>query len=219
MCMRSAIVLLSLCVLAACSGHKQENTGKTEPINPVLTPVADDSLLVTDSAWGQIDRNTDISGLKKIFGADAITDERICGAECIDSVDVTFIHKDQPSQLTVYWDDSAYHKTIAFIQADKAGSPYHSSAGIHIGSSLRDLLAVNGAQIDFSGFDWDYGGSIESLNRGALENSAVNYSLGIGDEQGADDLSGDRKFTTNMPVVKKALDKIRVTEIRLVFDR
>lgn len=179
---------------------------------------ATDSTLVTDSAWGIITVNTGFAALQQLFGPANVKNERICGPECIDSLDVTFIYPGTEKQITIYWADSAYLKTIAFLECDEENSPYHTASGLKTGSTLNQLLALNGQKITFSGFDWDYGGGIISYNDGSLAKSGVGFTLGL-NSYPDNSLSGDMELHTDMPVVKKALDSIKISKLFLNFHK
>ena len=166
-----------------------------------------DSALITDTSWGPITKNTDIAGLQAAYGVGNVKDERICGPECADSIDVTRVYPEKNNEFTVYWKDSLYHKSIAFIETYLPDGPYHTDKGLKIGSSLEDLLKINGKQIIFSGFDWDYGGSIQDYGMGTLQNSPLGFRLAM-EGDGGTELSGDSEFNTEMPEVKKNLTKL-----------
>lgn len=207
---RITIILLLTAFAFSCNNNSQEKNGSPQPV--VVTKV--DSTLVTDSAWGAITSRTDYAGLQQLFGAGNVKDERICGPECIDSINVTFVYRDTDKEITVYWADSAYHKSIVFLECYSEKGPYHTATGLRIGSTLRQLLALNGKKISFSGFDWDYGGSIHSYNGGSLDKSGVGFQLGL--EVYSDySISGDIDLNTDMPAVKKALDSIKINKIYL----
>ena len=202
-----------LVLLSCVSDKKKEGTAE---IVPIYIPV--DSTLVTDSSWGLITAQTDMAGLKKLYGDTNVKDERICGPECIDSVDVTVIYTGTVKEILVYWKDSAYHKTIGMLQAGGEGAPYHTGPGLKIGSTMQDLLQQNGQKINFSGFGWDYGGYIISYNKGALENSRIGFRLDLV-EGDTNELLGDTELNTDMPAVKKVLDKIQVYQLSLSFNK
>ncbi len=189
------------------------------------TPVADkpeikiDSTLVTDSSWGLITKSTDFAGLQTIYGAANVKDERICGPECADSIDVTKIYAEKNNEIIVYWKEGLYHKKIESLENYMESGPYHTATGLKIGSTLEELLKVNnGQQILFNGFDWDYGGFIQAYGGGPLENSSVRFRLQmVGD--GGSELSGDSEFNTEMPEVKKNLTKIKISALTLSFSK
>ncbi len=214
--MKSLLILLSgVIIITSCSNEKKEKTnGDTDP----KAAVSVDSTLLTDSTWGPITRTTDLSGLEKMYGKDNIADMRICGPECADSVDVTIIYPNQSNQITVYWMDSLYHKKITFLESYADDAPFKTDKGIKVGSTLADLLRVNGKKITFSGFGWDYGGLVQSYNKGALDSSNINFAMSI-DDYDDETLVGDTELDTDMPSVKKALDKIRIWRITHAMNR
>jgi hypothetical protein len=177
-----------------------------------------DSTLITDSSWGLITKNTDIAGLQTAYGTANVKDERICGPECIDSIDVTKIYPEKNNEFIVYWRDSLYHKSIAFIETYLPDGQYHTDKGLKIGSTFEDLLKINGKKIIFSGFDWDYGGYIQDYGMGTLQNSPVSFRLEmIGD--GGSELSGDTELNTDMREVKKSMTKIKISTVTLSFSK
>lgn len=206
-------LLIIAIIIYSCAGKDKKTTSITEK-----PEVKIDSTLLTDSSWGLIKKSTDFAGLQAMYGPANVKNERICGPECADSVDVTKIYPEKSNEFIVYWKDSLYHKAIAFIETYLPDGPYHTANGLKIGSSLEDLLKINGKQIIFSGFDWDYGGSIQDYSMGTLQNSPLGFRLAI-DEDGGTELSGDSEFNTEMPEVKKNLTKIKISSISLSFHK
>ncbi len=206
-----AIIALALW---SCKNAKKEKTETTPPLE-VKTII--DSTLVTDSAWGAITTKTDFAGLQTIFGAANVKDERICGPECIDSLDVTIIYPETSKEIIVHWKDSLYHKKIVYIETSGEEGPYRTPTGLKIGTTLRELLKLNGQKITFSGFGWDYGGYIQSYNNGTLEKSGVHFRLDLFSHSDDNSLLGDMELNTDMATVQKKLDSIRVYHLSLFF--
>jgi hypothetical protein len=202
-------LLLITSLLTSCSSNKTETHKDNTPI------VKSDSTLVTDSTWGPITRDADLARLEALYGKSNLKDEWICGAECIDTILVTKIFPNQAHEITVYWDDSAFHKKIVMLEVYRDSTPYHTAQGIKSGSTLADILKINGQKITFSGFGWDYGGFIQSFNNGALERSPINFRLEYRGSQL--DLDGDTDLSTDMPNVKTALDSIYNYYLSLSF--
>lgn len=178
-----------------------------------------DSTLITDSSWGLIDRKTDYESLKKQFGASNVKDERICGPECADSIDVTIVYPTTAKEIVVYWRDSAYHRTIEMVETGQPGSPYHTASGIKIGSTLGDIHKVYGGKLRFSGFGWDYGGYVSSYGDGPLDGSRLGIRLDFAQHPGSDSLYGDRELNTDMPIVKSNMSNIVITDLHLALNR
>ena len=210
-------IILSLLIIAAVIYSCGSKDKKATPVAE-KTEVKIDSSLLTDSSWGLITKSTDFAGLQAIYGASNVKDERICGPECADSLDVTKIYPEKNNEFIVYWRDSLYHKSISFIETYLPDGPYHTDKGLKIGSTFEELLKINGKQIIFSGFDWDYGGSIQDYGMGTLQNSPLGFRLAM-DEGGGTELSGDLEFNTEMPEVKKNLTKIKISTLTLSFSK
>jgi hypothetical protein len=212
--MKKVFICLSLfSFLFACKSKDKEGS---KPTN-VTAKAAIDSTLVTDSAWGLITSVTSFDDLKTIYGAATIKDERICGPECIDSLDVTLLYPGTKNESIIYWKDSAYHKQIGSIECYSDSADWHTAAGIKIGSGFKELLKLNGKPIKFYGFGWDYGGGIISYNNGALEKSPIHFDIDLNSQGNDTSLLGDIELDSDMPAVQKASDNIVVRKISLSF--
>jgi hypothetical protein len=205
-------VLFAATLIISCKEKDKKQTVDEK----IIPEINIDSLLITDSSWGLIAKTTNFEALQKLYGINNIKDERICGPECIDSIDVTILYPDAKNEAIIYWRDSAYHKEIGMIRCYSDSAGYHTSTGIKIGSGITDLLKLNGQKIDFYGFGWDYGGGIISYNNGKLEKSPIGFELDTQSEVD-NNLYGDTELSTDMPLVKKAIDKIKVRLIYLSF--
>jgi hypothetical protein len=207
------VIFFASAICWSCANDKKEKAA------PVKVDIEYDPSLITDSSWGAITKQTGYAELQKIFGAGNVKDERICDLECADSINVTKIYPEKNNEFIVYWKDSLYHKSIAFIETYLSEGPYHTANGLKIGSTLEELLKVNnGNQILFNGFDWDYGGFIQAYGGGPLENSPLGFRLMI-EEDGGTEVSGDSEFNTEMPEVKKKMTKIKIAMVSLSFSK
>jgi hypothetical protein len=207
--MKIILSFLMAAIICSCNNEKKDTPAEEKKTASI------DSTLVTDSSWGPIGRDADLATLEKLYGKTNIKDEWICGPECADTILVTKIFPDQTHEITVYWDDSAFHKKIMMLEVFRDGTPYHTAQGLKSGSTLNDILKVNGQKITFSGFGWDYGGFIQSYNNGALEKSPIGLRLEYRGSQL--DLDGDTELNTDMPNVKTAMDSIRNYYLSLSF--
>jgi hypothetical protein len=205
--------LLAALLTGACTNKKKPADSKD------AAEIKKDSTLVTDSSWGLIERSTSFDDLLQLFGAVNIRDERICGPECADSIDITKLYPETKNEAIIHWKDRAYHKAIAMIECFRDSADWHTKEGIRIGSGFTDLLRLNGQRITFSGFGWDYGGYISSYNNGKLKDSRIGYRLNLSEDPGTNDLYGDTEMHSDMPAVQKAIDKIKVYWLILSFDK
>lgn len=215
--MKKTIVFLLLTGALVYSCKQKDSTSTEKPVSPAGV----DSFLLTDSSWGLIRAADDFDKLKERYGAANLKDERICGPECMDSIDVTILYPGGENESRIYWEDSAYHRKISFIECITEKPRWYTADSIRIGSGLKELLRINGKKISFFGFGWDYGGTISSYNGGALDNSRIGYRLDLGESYGYNDMTivGDVSIDSDMPAVQKAMDHIRVWRISLHFNK
>ncbi|HOZ69229.1 MAG TPA: hypothetical protein PLB49_11920 [Chitinophagaceae bacterium] len=207
-----------LILLASCADHKKPDTEPT-PVITRLPPITD-SLLITDSSWGLIQKDMNYSDLKVIYGAGNLKDERICGPECVDSVDVTKLFPGTINEAIIYWKDKAWHKTIAMIMCYQDSALYHTDKGLKLKSGFNELLRLNGKKISFMGFGWDYGGTITSYNEGLLENTPLRYEIDLSKAPSEEEMSvfGDTPLDSDMPLVKKLVPDIYIRKFTLVLN-
>lgn len=212
--MRAIIPVLIMLILLSCQGESnKKTTGTSGPEKPAIR----DSFLITDNSWGGIDSTATRARLDSLFGAGQVRDERICGPECVDSIDVTQVYPGTPRAFTVYWVDGKYHQQIEFIRLYTEGSPWHTTDSLAIGVSLRHLLRLNGKPVSFSGFGWDYGGYVGDFNGGTLANRPLGLRLELPYTVNSTELLGDISLRSDMPAVQKMADSIYVAELSLRF--
>lgn len=209
---RICLLLTVIIALVFTSCHDNEDKKADKP-----QEVDTNKFLLTDSSWGKIRLATTYKDLVDIFGESSIVNERICGPECVDSLDVTIIKRGTPEEIIVYWHINRYQQEIASLQSYAEGAPYHTLQGLKIGSTLAELLKINKQHINFAGFGWDYGGYIHTYNGGTLENTPVQFRLEL-DEENSNALQGDTELHSEMEEVKERLDKIRIAQIYLSFE-
>lgn len=207
-------IALSVLIIS-CKDDKKKAAGVDASVRTI------DSTLITDTSWGLIKENTSFADLKTLYGAAAIKNERICGPECIDSLDVTKLFPGTVNEAIIYWKDSAYHQKIAFITSYSEGASWHTADSLKIGSAVSNLLRLNGKPIKFYGFGWDYGGSIISYNAGRFEKSSVDFELDKRYQENDTSMAllGDVEFSSDSPDVQKEIDKIVIRKISLSFYR
>ena len=97
------------------------------------------------------------------------------------------------------------------IRLDVTGD-WKSAEGVIIGTTYEELNRLNGKEISFYGFGWDYSGAV-MWNNGELENSGLRVFLAPQNDPG-NEFYGDRIIEAS-PEEIEALD-LRVETIMLV---
>lgn len=86
----------------------------------------------------------------------------------------TVLFPDTADEIQITWDDMERTK-INDIRFSEEGK-WKSSEGIKIGTSLEELNRLNGKEVSFYGFGWDYSGAVV-WNNGKYEDSNLRIFL------------------------------------------
>ncbi len=177
--------------------------------------------MVTEQSFGLVPLDATYETLIRTYGKDRVTDEKMYRAPDTDEMVVkTIINKDKIDEIVIQWDDSLFHKKILSIDADKENHPYKTSDGVRYGTTLSEMVKINGAKISFTGFGWDFGGLLNGFNGGKLAYKEgkphISYDLDLKTTQQYNEIMGDQIIDTDMPKAKKYLENIVVKKISLM---
>ncbi len=177
--------------------------------------------VVTEQSFGLVPLDATFETLIRTFGKERVSDEKMYRAPDTDEMVVkTIINKNRIDEIIIQWDDSLFHKRILSIEALRENHPYKTTDGIHYGTTLAELVKINGAKISFSGFGWDFGGLLNDFHGGKLSykegKPTISYDLDVNLTQNYDEIMGDQVIDTDMPKAKKYLENIMVKKISLM---
>jgi hypothetical protein len=167
----ATLLLLWFGGLLAC-GPAPENV--TEPAGvPTPTPDRADSLPDYDLTFepgqrvGAITATTDSAALYESYGADQVRDTAVYVGEGMTQPGA-IIFPGRPEELALTWVSEARRRPeVVFIRRPDA--PWTSrESGVHIGTTLEELEQLNGRPFTFSGFGWDYAGTVTDWAGGQL---------------------------------------------------
>jgi hypothetical protein len=159
--------------------------------------------------------------LAQVFGADNVVSETIDGPEGT-TLDSTLLFPDDPERrLIILWQDEVGRiGPAAIIVRDDA--TWIGPGGVHLGSGLDEVEAINGAPFRVLGFGWDYGGaaSFPSGRLSAIPGGCVmslsfdiDWTLSYGPE--FDVIMGDQELDSNDEMLRAAHP--RVSEIAVGY--
>jgi len=176
--------------------------------------------LVTKSSFGLISLTATYENIISTYGKERVTDEKVMRAPDSDEMVIkTIINKGKSDEISVQWHDNAFHKKIISIDASQNNHPFKTTDGVHYGTTIAELVAINGAKISFTGFGWDFGGLLNDFHGGKLAykegQSNISYEININTTQPYDEILGDQVLVTDMPITKKFLDYIFIYKISL----
>jgi hypothetical protein len=151
--------------------------------------------------------------VEEIYGKQFVTSGIIYGSEGMEFRGF-YLFKNSPLELQCILSES--DSTIETIRISEPGGNWATEEGIKLGTTLDELVKLNGKPIEFSGFGWDYGGYIYSYGSGKLSKLDGKMGICLGepdDLTGLDSFQGDRDCSTRD---KRILGKgVKVAEITI----
>ena len=174
-------------------------------------------LIVPGKRVGWITPNTSENDLRDKYGsANVITDDIYLGDGMFEKGTIIFQGKKEHADIV--YKNSELKKEPTMIRVAMKGSPWTLENGIKIGTTLTELVEMNGRDIDFQGFDWDFGGFVSTYNRGNLNWLSGKITLRLYPKDGAnlrDRFYGDILVSSSDPDLDT--DDIFVDEIQIWF--
>lgn len=162
---------------------------------------------------GPFARDTDHKRLVAAFGRENVIQKTVYEPEGLEVRASIVFPKDPVRRLVVLWSDEKALRRPARI--DLEGSGWSGPGELRIGSSIGAVEVVNGRPFVLYGFQWDYGGRIESWNGGRLDHLSGHcrfYPVLDSDPDVSEtaqlQVANDRKYASNSPEMKAAEPKI-----------
>jgi hypothetical protein len=163
---------------------------------------------------GPFAKNTDHKRLVAAFGPENVRKETVYEPEGLE-VRASIVFPDDPiRRLVVLWSDQKSLRHPARIVL--VGSAWSGPGGLKIGTLIETVEKVNGRPFVLYGFEWDYGGTIDSWNGGALGNLPGGCTLSPIFEtddkapaEAIDVVAGDSQFASDCKAMRAAKPRIR----------
>jgi len=91
----------------------------------------------------------------------------------------TVVFEGTPNEILILWKDKAQNilKKPRRVIIEAKGARWKTNNGITIGTTLNELVKINGAPITLAGFDWDYEGVILDWHKGNLAGQPISVRL------------------------------------------
>ena len=168
-----------------------------------------------------------LGSLQSRFGKDNVRVENIQGAEGEVSRGICLFPYDPARRAYLHFADEEQLLGLSLVRIVDRQSAWTLGEDIRMGTTLAELVARNGAPIDFSGFGWDYGGAIAGFHGGTLEPRAnawprPGFRLAPREDLGERMLQlpqGDATFASDDPAAASHATEIVVGELTLAFPR
>lgn len=188
---------ISLILLCGCRGQQEQVDPGNNPTPPPAEAAAAPLAPATVAALvlpGDFAPDTTLEQLQQRFGADNVKVQQIPGSEG-DTFRGVLLYPDDPSRrATLYFQDEKNLRGLGMVSVQEADSQWKLASGIGIGTPLEEVRKKNGKPFTFSGFDWDYGGTITDWQGGKLQpakDNAVSERMQLRMPEGG---SGDKDY-------------------------
>ena len=169
---------------------------------PAASPVVEERWILPAG----LDAGTTLQDLQRRFGEANVSAREIPGAEGESMRGAVLFPEDPTRRATLYFQDPEHLQGLSMISVDEADSRWKLPSGIGIGASLADVQSRNGGPFTFSGFDWDYGGTITDWRGGKLQpanNQAISERMQLRMPEGGSGEKpypmGDSEFSSDDP--------------------
>ncbi|MFL6593683.1 MAG: hypothetical protein ACJ8GK_13375 [Luteimonas sp.] len=140
-----------------------------DPAGDAQPTLADLSNPATYRLPGALTAATTEDWLRQRFGDANVRIADVPGGEGETTRGIVLFPDDSMRRAFLYFQDAERLRGLSLIRIVDQASRWRLEDGIGIGMPLSKLVALNGKPVDFSGFDWDYGGAIGDWNGGRLQ--------------------------------------------------
>jgi len=169
---------------------------------------------------GSITANATEEDLINFYGQENVVRSDIgVGAEGTDdTVPGNLVFPDTENELIVEWQVGQEYRKLSKITMYGDRTNWKTSQGITLGTSLNQLVAINGKEFNFWGFEWDDGGHSEDWNQGNIDPALEVILSWQRDNPGAgtrpghpyDDLMGYIVLSSAIPSAKELGSEIKI---------
>ena len=163
---------------------------------------AKDRTIVPHERVGAVLRHTPPRDIAKIFGLSAVKYGKVPAAEGAEQPGC-FVYRGTVDELQIGF--TANSRRIEFMVI--ICKNWATATGLRVGTTLAELERINGGPFTLSGFDWDYGGIVQTKPPGKLSRflsistTTVNSQAVSPNEY--NQISGDRQISSRHPVLAK----------------
>lgn len=149
----------------------------------------------------------------KAYGKESIGREEIGLGEG-EMAKATVLFPKTKNELFITWETGKEYQAIAEVLIENPDASWMTNQGIGLGTSLEDLVKINGKDFKFAGFEWDYSGYTNDWQGGKIDKNLVVFLEPSDPEKVYPDLLGDELFLSNHPKAKIAGLKVRTMIVR-----
>lgn len=171
--------------------------------NPVKIERIDNWTCIPGEQVGRIKTNFNGSDIYKTFGKENVLETEIGLGEGETKKGLLVFPKTN-NEIQVLFQGNEEMEKLESIRINGTDSKWKTDSGIKVGSTLEELVAANGKDFNFYGFEWDYAGKLANWNGGKLNDKLSVFLEATNEEPVFPHLLGDKEFLSNNPKAKEA---------------
>jgi len=149
--------------------------------------------------------------LIEVFGEENVTRGKETGPEGMSEYLVSKIFEGTPNELVITWEDTEnFQKMTGVTTYGAVANQWKTKNGLALGMPVSEIVELNGKDISFSGFGWDYAGFV-NFQKGSLADESKTYiRVDLSPEtyenmpEEYNGLLGDITLSSDAELVKKA---------------
>lgn len=215
------LAFMTFSVLSSCEESTTSDAGNGSAQDTVITngtpekPIKEaEWLCIPNKQVGMIEANSDEEDIIAAYSKEHVIRQQVGVGEG-EMVAASIVFPGTPNELIVEWQEGFEFKKISRIRIRKEGAKWKTEEGIKIGTTLEELVEINGKDFNFYGFEWDYGGVTNEWEGGNISNQLTVVLSTPNQEAVFPELSGDGLFSSSNPKAKEA--RLEVSVIVIYF--
>lgn len=191
-----------------------DDSKKTIPTTPVKVEKIDNWTCIPGEQVGRIKANFNSVDIYKTFGKENVMEAEIGLGEGEMKKGLLVFPKTN-NEIQVLFQGKEEMTKIESIRIKGTDSKWKTDSEIKVGTPLEALVAINGKDFNFYGFEWDYAGKLANWNGGKLNDQLSVFLEATNEEAVFPHLLGDKEFSSNNPKAREA--GLKVSEILINF--
>ena len=188
-----------------------ENETKKEETTTKTPEKTDNWLVIPGQQVGRIQADFNREDIYKMFGEENVAETEIGLGEGETKMGLLVFPKTK-NELQVLFQGNQQMEKLDRIKIQRENAMWKTASGVKVGTSLEELIQMNGKDFQFYGFEWDYAGRLASWQEGKLSDQLIVF-LDPTNMEPAMQMVGDQAFSSSNPDAKKADLKVISFEV------
>ena len=199
------LFIWTIILFLGCNENVKRETDIVPEVEVSDNPISEETPVYTNYYIEDITSFVEKGTLASIFPQAKIESERM------DNVKVVWLNRGQKNEVCIEFQPQDSTKVYR-VTVEGRENVFSSKTGIKPGMTIDELNSINGKEVDFFGFGWDFGGAAK-FNNGSLDNKNLFVFFKT------DKKYGDKFIGDNVHTFKEAKDaNLDLFVNRIIFE-